>query len=65
MNKGKLSLEARQVGRLLSLVEFRLRYLERSKWKTTNDEARVFEMSELNRIWEVLVFLQSEEDKKE
>lgn len=45
------------VNKLLQLVEYRLRYLEGAKWDSTNDEARIAVMHNLNIVWSKLVAL--------
>jgi len=40
---------------LISMTEYRLRYLESTKWTTKNDEARVAEMHRLEVLWQKLI----------
>lgn len=39
----------------LGALEAQMRYLERSKWWTRNEEARVAKLFEMNRAWEMIL----------
>lgn len=57
MKRQEIIIDKKQMYTLLTLVEFRLRYLEKSKFTATNEEARINEVHRLNIIWSNLVLL--------